>query len=406
MYRVPSSLRLLQYCLCVVSFATASSSISIGETFAAGWDQRPIVERNIDVPRGGATRRPASEFDQSLYLNWPIYRTPQGQGAFNAAMATLKSSAGPAPSASRFKDCFDLHCKLELPEFDQGGWYPSGRLWVSPKEYILFVKWPRRPPAFVKRRGRRTMRYFVFHEFHNGTGDTDPYDTVSSHNRRIFVPFYLSKTFRDAQGRRFVVLIQVAPYDVRSIHASNRNSAGPGIEVSKNRSDRLQSLQAKAGIVIATMVKRSAPQLRVVHHRGSEGRPMLRAYIERVRTLRTERKRTRITLPFQVAHPRKIRTAKADLVSLIKVPRSFHDKMLGRLFVGGSHGMVPRKDRPPTVNLVRAPRRAQRNRMVNAIAQGSNPASAATAAPLTRFLLASPGFIQLIAPPKRVVPPR
>ena len=250
------------------------------------------------------------------------------------------------------------------------------------------------------------MRYFVFHEFHNSTGNTDPYDNVSLQNRRVFVTYYLSKTFRDAQGRRIVVLIQVALYDVRSMHASNRNSAGPGIEVVKNRSGRLLSLLAKAGIVIATMIKRSAPQLRVVHHRRSEGRPMLRAFFERVRTFFTVGKRTRITLPFQVAHPRKIRTAKADLVSLIEIPRSFHDKILKHLFVGGRQGIVLWKIRLSTVNLVRAPRRAQRDHIVSSRARGSNPAIAATAAPSTRFLFAGPGFIQLLAILKRLMPPR
>ena len=118
MYRVPSWLHHPQYCLCVASCATASISISIEETFAAGWDPRPIVEREVGVHRGGATRCTGSKFDQSLYLDWPIYQTPQGQGAFDAVMATLQSSAGPAPATSRFKHCFDLHCKLTLPEFD------------------------------------------------------------------------------------------------------------------------------------------------------------------------------------------------------------------------------------------------------------------------------------------------
>ena len=134
---------------------------------------------------------------------------------------------------------------------------------------------------------------------------------------------------------------------------------------------------------------------------------MLRAYIERVRTLRTARQRVRIALPFHEAYPRKIRTARADLVSLIQVPQSFHDKMLGRLFVGGLQGRGQSKPRSPAVNLVRAPERVQRRNIVNdERAQSANSVHASEAAPLTAFLLASPGIIQLLAPPRRAVPPR
>src|SRR5690606_36467252 len=118
--------------------------------------------------------------------------------------------------------------------------------------------------------------YFVFHEFHNSSRNTDPYDTISSHRGRVFVPFYMSKVGVDDHGRRYVAIIQVAPYDVVSVHATNYGSAGPGVEVAKNMSDDLQPLQARAGIVLARIVKRAAPLLRVVNHRGREGLSMLR----------------------------------------------------------------------------------------------------------------------------------
>ena len=39
-----------------------------------------------------------------------------------------------------------------------------------------------------------------------------------------------------------VVVVQVAPYNVQSIHASNYGSAGPGMEVAKNATDDVDDL--------------------------------------------------------------------------------------------------------------------------------------------------------------------
>ena len=105
------------------------------------------------------------------------------------------------------------------------------------------------------------MRYFVFHEFHNSTRNTDPFDTISSHSGSVFVPFYMSKQWTDARGRRFVIVVQVAPYDVVSFHATDKGSAGPGMEVAKNYTDALEPLQGLAGILVATILKTAAPQL-------------------------------------------------------------------------------------------------------------------------------------------------
>ncbi len=250
----------------------------------------PLKDRNIDVSREEATERPRSEEDQALVGGWPLYRTKRGQEAFNDAMATLKATDAAAPAAKAFKGCAELECNLSLPALTADGWIPPGRLWVSPGEYALFVHSPRLGEGQAyRRRARRDMKYFVFHEFHNSTRNTDTYDTISSHSGSVFVPFYMSKQGIDAKGRRFVIVVQVAPYDVVSIHASNWGSAGAGIEVAKNMSDALEPLQALAGILVATILETAAPHLRVVNHAGSEGLPMLNGYERRLATLRARR---------------------------------------------------------------------------------------------------------------------
>ena len=91
------------------------------------------------------------------------------------------------------------------------------------------------------------MRYFVFHEFLNSTHNTDPYDTISAHSGSVFVPLYMSKQWTDAKGRRFVIVVQVAPYDVVSLHATDKGSAGPGMEVAKNTADELRAAAGAGG---------------------------------------------------------------------------------------------------------------------------------------------------------------
>ena len=58
----------------------------------------------------------------------------------------------------------------------------------------------------------------------------------------------MSKQWTDARGRRFVIVVQVAPHDVVSFHATDKGSAGPGMEVAKNydrrRSSRSRGSQA------------------------------------------------------------------------------------------------------------------------------------------------------------------
>ncbi len=367
-------------------------AIAGGPAAATGWSDTPIVSRNMDVLRYGAAERPRSEHEQELYLAWPLYRTIRGQAAFNAAMATLKATHGPAPKPAAFVACPQLHCRLNLPTIPRSGWLPPGRLWLSPDRYILIAHAPRRPPAFVRRRSPRTMRYFVFHEFHNSTGNVDTFDTVSSHNRRVFVPFYLSKTQSDALGRRFVVLVQVSPYDVRSIHASNRGSAGPGVEVAKNRYEALEPLQSHAGVLLAAMVKHRAPKLRVVHHRGSEGRPMLRAYMARLKALRLVVRTKRVTLPFTPAQPAIIATAKAGLRDLI-TPQG---PLALALAITEEHSPAPSED-PPTNIIPPAPKLAKHL---------ARPKETVARASLTAFLKAL--FAKrpkLVAPPKPARPP-
>jgi len=278
----------------------------------------PIKDRNIDVSREEATERPRSEEDQAVVGGWPLYRTERGQAAFNDAMATLEATDGAAPAAKAFKGCAELACNLSLPPLAADGWIPPGRLWLSPGEYVLFVHSPRLGDGQAyRRRARRDMRYFVFHEFHNSTRNTDTYDTISSHSGSVFVPLYMSKQGTDAKGRRFVIVVQVAPYDVVSIHASNRGSAGAGIEVAKNMSDALEPLQALAGILVATILKTAAPHLEVVNHAGNEGLPMLEAYERRLATLRGRRDAPVVALPFAPASPQRVAAATGRLEELI-----------------------------------------------------------------------------------------
>ncbi len=283
-----------------------------------GRDATPVKNRNIDVSREEATKLPRSEDDQALVDGWPLYRTERGQAAFNDTMATLKATDGAAPASGAFKGCEGLACNLSLPGLGADGWIPPGRLWVSPTEYVLIVHSPRlREGQSYRRRASRDMRYFVFHEFHNSTRNTDPFDTISSHSGSVFVSFYMSKQWTDAAGRRFVIVLQVAPHDVVSFHATDKGSAGPGMEVAKNYSDPLEPLQGLAGILVATIVKTAAPQLEVVNHGGTEGLPMLTEYQRRLQILRARPGAPSVVLPFVPAHAQRVAMASGRLEDLI-----------------------------------------------------------------------------------------
>ena len=283
-------------------------------------DTLPIKNRNVDVSRAAAASEtpPRSEGDQAIAGGWPLYRTERGQEAFNAAMATLQATDEPAPPPAVFKGCAGLDCNLSLPAIAEDGWIPQGRVWVSPTDYVLIVHSPRlREGQAYRRRSFREMKYFVFHEFQNSTQNTDPYDTISAHSGSVYVPLYMSREGTDAKGRHFVIVVQVAPYDVVSYHATNWGSAGPGMEVAKNSSDPLEPLQGLAGILIATIVKSAAPHLQVVNHRGVEGLPMLNAYKARLATLREHPAAPMVALPFVPAPAGRIATATAALGDLI-----------------------------------------------------------------------------------------
>jgi hypothetical protein len=202
------------------------------------------------------------------------------------------------------------------------GWIPPGRLWVSPTEYILFVRSPNGRIRDARRRSRASMRVFVFHEFQNSSRNTDVYDTLSSHSGAVFVPLYMSKRATDAYGHSFVVVLQVAPYDVVSIHASNHGSAGPGIEVAKNTTDVMEPLQGLAGIVVGTIIKSAAPQLDVVNHRNDEGRPMLDVFQRRLASFRGRVGGTSasLTLPFVPVTDARVASAAGRLDDLILKP--------------------------------------------------------------------------------------
>jgi hypothetical protein len=278
----------------------------------------PVKERHIRASRAGATQTPRSEEDQVVVDGWPLYRTERGQEAFNAAMATLAATDGPVPIPAAFKGCAALDCHLSLPAVSDTGWLSVGRLWVSPTEYVIFASSPRlRPGASYRRRPFRSMRYFVLHEFHNSSRNTDLYDTISSHKSSVFVPLYLSKPMTDAAGRRFVVVLQVAPYDVISIHATNYGSAGPGMEVARNYNDAVEPLQNAAGILVATMLKTAAPHLQVVNHRGVEGAPMLGAYERRLASLRSRGSAPTVGLPFVAAAENRVASTAMSFDDLI-----------------------------------------------------------------------------------------
>lgn len=285
---------------------------------AGGQDTLPIKNRNIDVSREGATEAPRSEGDQALADGWPLYRTERGQQAFNDTLATLKATEGAAPAPAAFRGCAGLECNLSLPAVGADGWIPPGRIWVSATEYVLIVHSPRlRDGQTYRRRTDRSMRYFVFHEFHNSTRNTDTFDTISSHSGSVFVPFYMSKQWVDGRGRRLVIVVQVAPYDVVSLHATDKGSAGPGIEVAKNMSEALEPLQGLAGILVATMVKTAAPQLEAVNHGGTEGLPMLTMYERRHATLRARPGGPIVILPFVPAQSQRVTTATARFEDLV-----------------------------------------------------------------------------------------
>jgi hypothetical protein len=302
--------------------AALALAASLAGDGAAQWNAQatsvPIKSRNMDVSREGATQLPRSEGDQALADGWPLYRTSRGQEAFNDAMATLQATEAAAPSGAAFRNCARLACNLSLPAIGEDGWIPAGRLWVSPAEYVLFVHSPRLGDGQAyRRRGRRDMRYFVFHEFHNSTRNTDTFDTISSHSGSVFVPFYMSKQWSDARGRRFVIVVQVAPYDVVSAHATDWGSAGPGIEVAKNMNEELEPLQGLAGILVATMAKAAAPQLEVVNHGGNEGLPMRTQYERRLQALAARAATPSVALPFVHALPKRVAAATGRLEDLV-----------------------------------------------------------------------------------------
>lgn len=284
-------------------------------------DAAPVRTRHMGALRELAQKQPRSEGDQALVDGWPLYRTERAQAAFNDAMATLQSTRGAPPAPDVFTRCAGLDCNLSLPVMTRDGWIPAGRIWISPADYVLMVHSPRLPAGrSYRRRGARSLKYFVFHEFHNSTRNTDTFDTISSHSGSVFVPFYMSKRATDANGRHFVIVVQVAPFDVVSIHASNRGSAGPGIEVARNLSDPVDPLQNLAGIVVVNIVKAAAPHLQVVNHHGSEGLPMLQAYERRVAVLRAAARSPTVTLPFVAAQDKRLATATARLGDLIVRP--------------------------------------------------------------------------------------
>src|SRR5207342_148964 len=144
------------------------------------------------------------------------------------------------------------------------------------------------------------------------------FDTISSHSGSVFVSFYMSKQWTYARGRRFVIVVQVAPHDVVSFHATDKGSAGPGMEVAKNSTDPLEPLQGLAGILVATIVKTATPQLEVVNHGGTEGLPMLTQYQHRLQGLKARPGASTVALPFVPASAQRVAIATGNLQDLIQ----------------------------------------------------------------------------------------
>jgi hypothetical protein len=272
-----------------------------------------LTSRHLNSSRERAASQPRREEDQALVNGWPLYRTERGQTVFNVAMATLAATDVEAPSPSLFKACDGLMCNLTLPAIDSDGWMMPGRLWTSPSTYVLVVRSPRQRD--FRRRSIMNMRYFVMHEFHNSSRNTDVFDTISSHSGAVFVPLYLSKTLQDARGRSFVILVQVAPIDVVSVHASNLGSEGPGVEIALNSGDTLEPLQGLGAMLAVKMAKSFVPRLAVVNHRGEEGRSALRTYDAHARVAAAAG--SRFVVPFTPAAAQRVAMATGRLDTLM-----------------------------------------------------------------------------------------
>ncbi len=376
----------------------AAATISTAMALEPG--ASPIAGRNMDVLREAAAEKPRSAHEQAIVDGWPLYRTPRGQYYFNRAMATLRATDTDPPSSGVFAGCDDLECPIDLPQISQSGWIPAGRLWLSQETYVLFVRAPRQIDDPFRRRSARSMRYFIFHEFHNGTGNVDPFDTAASHSGAVYVTFYLSKTYRDARGRRFVVVLQVAPYDVVSIHATNLGNAGSGIEVAKNYGDGLEPLQSQAGILVATIVKEASPHLQVVNHRGSEGRPMLHAYVRRLRAIRGKCGSRRLRLPFAPISANHVREARGEIWQLIRLRNVVPPE--GTALAARPEPRIrpePQEDARPAPPVVARLNRGPTLAREQATADAFVPLS-----PLTSYLMASPDWPSLVSPPRLVLP--
>lgn len=343
---------------------SAAGIVRIDRAQASDLSTLPISERHRSITREIAAEAPRREDHQVVVDGWPLYRTERGQEAFNHAMATLRATDRPGPPKEAFSGCTNIQCRLALPQLTRGGWIPAGRLWVSPDAYVLIVHSPRRSKYDAgRRRSYRSMRYFVFHEFQNSSRNTDLYDTISAHRRSVFVPFYLGKPGRDAKGRQYVVVVQVAPHDIVSRHAAVFGNAGPGIEVAKNRGEPLQSLQATAGIIVARIVAKAHPRIRMVHHRNTEGLPMLRAYQRRRTALKRLRGSVRrVRLPFVPASQQTVAAIKGGLQQLIvhagpvrQAPRREPQLALGVLRPTLAASLPQLVSKPQLVRAIRTP---------------------------------------------------
>lgn len=123
-------------------------------------------------------------------------------------------------------------------------------------------------------------KYIVQHEFRNKGGEKSIERTIRSHQNAkgdrfgVYVDFYVSEPVeRLSSGKIGVKIVQIKPVWEYSIHASNLNSAGIGVEHAKNANDSFDVLGLLADAVLTDALKQWKPDLKILPHwaGGTEG---------------------------------------------------------------------------------------------------------------------------------------
>lgn len=164
--------------------------------------------------------------------------------------------------------------------FDKDGWLPEGEL--VPGVRIVREEWAGRPH---KGRLRDDNSIFVFHETQVIGSKGEPIDdarriidswkSATGGRRGVYTPLMVSKTQIDREGKPYVEVIQIAPIQEYSAHASRLgNQNGSGVEVAMQQGDIPEPMQVKAAAAIADAVKGWKPDIRFVNHQDPEGLAM------------------------------------------------------------------------------------------------------------------------------------